>query len=124
MKKIFSSILFFMILLNLMIVKVASGDSKQIMSCGCPDPDPEHICFNDQNCESIFVKEYLSLYRQLYPEPWVIEIDVIPLCPYGTCIDSVCRSYYDIWIRLFNPVTGQSEEYWNWYQPCETWPCN
>jgi len=93
-------------------------------NCGCPDPDQEHICFNDQDCERKFLAEYLSLYRQFYPEPWIIDIDVIPICPYGICSDGICRSFYDIWIRLFNPATGQTEEIWNFHQPCETWPCN
>lgn len=124
MRKILSSLLFFIILMNLTMTKVSLADGYQAINCGCPDPEEEYICFNDYQCENKFRNEYVNLYRPLYPEPWIIEIYVIPVCPYGICTGGFCRNYYNIWIRLFNPVTGQSEEYWNLNQPCETWSCN
>ncbi len=124
MRKIFPSILSFIILMNLMMARVSPADDHKAINCGCPDPEEEYICFNDYQCENMFRNDYFNLYRPLYPEPWTIEIFVIPRCPYGTCSGGLCRNYYDIWVRLFNPVTGQSEEYWNLNQLCETWPCN
>ncbi|MBP8600246.1 MAG: hypothetical protein KBI45_00575 [Candidatus Saccharicenans sp.] len=116
------------IVVFLSLICIKSDISSEVSSLriveDCPDPDPALMCFNDSRCESIFREEYTNLFRQSYPDPWVIEVDVIPYCPYGICHDGMCRNYYDIWIRLFNPITGEGVELWNYHQPCETWPCN
>lgn len=90
---------------------------------GCPEPDPELICFNDTQCESRLEREAKYYWEQIYPDPFIIEVFVWAVCPFGVCESGMCTNYYDIMVWIENPITQERYEFYSYYEPCETWPC-